>query len=501
LLTMAQPKTDSIAHPLLRWARGLLLLVHVAGCGSRTGVERDAPIPSVDLGPKMHQAGTRLVPLAWISDSGPTIYTRRFYDRQRDENCAFAQADDGSLRCFPLGLSVNVADESSSRMYVDDGCKEIAIPLSYLRLGEMLEFPSSLDLRYFALENEGGCDNALRMYEAQPSRTDALYAHSMLGCQRSSSTSTYLASGVRVANEQFAAGVASAAARREPRLGLQQITSTDGAAAIVGWHHLEDGIACAPIRINQAETRCVATLLDFRDLPNASCNGLVAVALPCAPPRYGLLQGILNVAVHEVVSFAEVDQPSPALLECASAASDDATRVYALMDEVPREHFPLVKSRDVVERRIKRVRGEWVGPEGDIVLPVFENFPRDLLDLDVQLRCDLMPAADGRMRCLPNGGWQEYYADAACSERLLSGDSDGSSFAYYTLGTPGEPHPVVTPGEVHVGEIFERNWGLVNGVAGGCLSVTGQLNARTWYRIAAEVPPGRFVQYELRQMQ
>ncbi len=504
---MAQTRIASISRPPLRWASGLLLLVYVVGCGGRTGAEQAAPSQSVDLGNRMHQAGTRLVPLAWVSDSGPTIYTQRFYDRQRDENCSFARADDGTLRCFPLGLTVDVADDAVSRRYADSSCSQTALPLNELRLEEILEFPAFPDLRYFALENEGGCNNARRIYDVLPANADAPYVHSTLGCHRSSSASTYLASGERVANEQFAAGSYSVATRRDTRLGLQQITSTDGAAAILGAYDLVDENACLPTRVNQTEVRCVGMSLSenyaigSEYLPMVYCSGLVAVASPCEQPRYVFLNDFGNVTVHQVVPLSEVNQPSSALSECASASSSDPARVYAILDAVPTALFPLLESRTVVKGRIQRSQGEWVGTEGSVVVPIFENFTGELMDLKLQLRCALMPATDGKMRCLPNGGWQEYYADADCSERLLSGDSDGSAFSYYTLGEPGELHPVVIPGEVHVGEIYEHIVGMIDGVMGGCQSVAGQMKLRTWYRTAAEVPPERFVQYALTQMQ
>jgi hypothetical protein len=94
-----------------------------AGCadGTPQGPPHWAP-PAVSLDGGMQKSGSRLIARAWVSDAGPPLVSRRFYDTELAEECTFRQASDGT-RCLPTCMS---------EVLVENPCEPPAYAVSML---------------------------------------------------------------------------------------------------------------------------------------------------------------------------------------------------------------------------------------------------------------------------------------------------------------------------------------------------------------------------------
>lgn len=110
----------------------LVVVAPLFGCGQTT---LDEPPPPGDPAATLFFAGARLKPVSLGAPGRPDDEHQllHWYDTQRDENCQFARAADGEMRCLP-----KPAFAQYPLRFADSACE---VPLVFSLPGEGCEAP------------------------------------------------------------------------------------------------------------------------------------------------------------------------------------------------------------------------------------------------------------------------------------------------------------------------------------------------------------------------
>lgn len=442
---------------------------------------------TVDLEENRYASGSRLRAWVWVSKDGPQIFEGVFHDAERDEDCTFQKADDGTWRCFPRGT------DSESPFYADEACKDA------IYRSEAPTFSTLILL-------EAGRCGAARAFEAEvvegtrstDSRGDCELSQEPIGRGRRR--------GARIPNDHFVQGTLSLVGSGSLR--MQQITGADGSAALLGLYDAERG-ARRSLAETRAGTRCFDWLAATAPLPTRhDCDENMALD-PCGEANVGLryqLDGfVVPHALGPTLAAKRVESIDVNQCFAFTPFTDfgEEYEIVVLGDELDPHDFPAPQRVEVDGQRI--VSFVHAGDDANL-----HEGPRrhDLFDTEFGESCMITRESDGKMRCARHGesfasfdaAAPIYFSDDACMVELASGDlvsrtekatARGLRLPYVTVqGKAGEPMVPRRMGEPFHGEAYVINGGL------DCVPAA-ELPNYELHHLGQEVGPEEFVEYEL----
>lgn len=377
-----------------------------------------------------------------------------WHDTQLSLDCSFLQAGDGELRCVPWPTQAYV----SENIFSDAAC---TTPALYDGQSQCATFVPKVASQV----TMNGCVSRLRTFMVGAKLSSTTYysrttAGVCTGSTLPSSAALYAITEVPSSNL-----VKGALVMPSPASGIGQVTVTtpDGAR---GFHQLRDmggGFDCGPAGVAGDEARCRPTTVGFRadTFGDAACTQDLVLTYAGCTPKYA------NVVTEAGCGYASRfftfgAKASSAYARNASTNACAATMVASMFDayvrgaEVPMGTFVPGQVRTSAGRLAFRTF-DWPGGASS---------PYGWRDTQLGAECNAFSlASDGSRRCIPTAYdlyTLGYYADAACTQPVVSSARAGCTAAYATDTTDacllrnGRTR-VLRVGVPHTGPLFSKS--------------------------------------------
>jgi hypothetical protein len=355
-------------------------------------------------------SGARLRAKNYVTDDGAKQFVN-WFDRQRNEDCAFKLASDGLFHCLPLSA------DNSPLSYLDAQCTTPALflPPATCRTPPAYSVPPS----------GPGCHATYQVYQAGSAMMPApqnYYTRTNTGQCNMRPVGT----GEVHALTQVDVSMFVAAELVRPsatgRLAGTYLLSEDGASERIGWYDSTTNGPCTAHESNDGTRRCVpepgATLIPGGYFSDAMCTTLLAYGTDedCYNGSAYVYESVVNGCdVRTKIDVRNDEFTSPkhmAAMMCVAATLPADGHTYAIGAEVPAATFAglttsnsgtgrLQKVVDVADDQVSmQVGGEW-----------FDTMRSET--------CTFGLAGDGIIRCLPGAQAGNYFDDAGCDTGWL----------------------------------------------------------------------------------
>jgi hypothetical protein len=471
----------------LKARRGAALVLALgAACGGSTRSEH-APSQATTSG--TFSSGSRLRAHFWDGGGGATAFID-WYDTSLGIPCQFALLDDGSTRCVPPPVRTPV--------YLDAACSQPAWVAS--------DAPPRIVSTLPANPPCAGQPGPVHLGAVQP-KVDAatIYALSILNqCQPGTLGPTDTVYALAPADATAFAAARPAVENRGGGIDVETLTGDDGAGQITGMRDRARGVECAAHALAGGSTAdvCVPVtalqLLDnYWSTPDCTgAGGAYACSPGCPAPTLGFTEAVdPGTCARQSAGIFTLGPSASVSYEMQSGAcvsvfvNGDVCPFYATGAPVDASAFPAL------------VPG-WIGG-GPLIAPVetVAGDPRpvsastSLFDTRARIGCYGTRFADGVGRCVTDDTVRldasaSYYADAACTQRLVvAADSCGSGSTRYVIDPAGATAADAPIQRVYaLGTSFDGVQYFRDASTGACEAL-GPGGAGTLRTLGAEVAP------------
>ncbi|NUO54774.1 MAG: hypothetical protein HOV80_38525 [Polyangiaceae bacterium] len=445
------------------FALGALVAAAAAGC-EEVDVSDGDGAGGAGAGPStprpIYEAGSRLTPRLISGGDGADVFVG-FFDNELQIACSFMETDSGELRCLPENDIVGVA------LYADDACTVPAI----------LETPcvTAPYATRFAQDPCHGYEpvEVFRAIDGSPPMP--AYNLTMAGCfEFPEQTGGELRAAEAVPFSEFVLGTIERAGI-EGDLAVHRIVAEDGASFVQTL--LRDDFACEP-RAFGTENRCVdvgaASMEVYEGMPlwaESTCSSsraafygnpecLASGQMP-GPLQTKMKPGLAVECTSQDCStqaYYELDVDLAQVFTNEGMCTEyvvQALHAAAVGDPFPIEGLPAVETVQVGTGRLRALA--W-GHDGKALIgrPTFR-------DTTLGIECAAATVDGGTTRCLPEGTYPLYFADAACTVPLLQGTTEATRFLRIEeVSTPpsscvAEITEVLERGAAHTGAAYTYN--------------------------------------------
>lgn len=426
--------------------------------------------------------GSRLAPQFRTTPDGLSEFDRMIDTGLGDARCSLLLAEDGVSRCLPddssyLGtaaIAYSDAACTAELLVSEAACKK---PAFAMRVGEgpMCTTGNSV--------YDVGAQHTAQIYKKTdpttcvPVASSAKESYWIVGAKRAPTDFVKLT----VRTETIGGGVGVLMADGEdgsthPRFGLVDVARAK---------------SCGEGKGTDGKTHCFPSSSGYvNGFVDNACAKPAAIVTPydCDPLYIGTTARANTPANDGTEQIFELGakQPTKDTFRMDNVTCDGpftvSEDVYERGAEIPPAMFPELGTVALGGTRIVATHYTAAG----IALPQVTGM-RDLM-LDV--KCNWQNAADGKERCLPQGG-STRFSDDQCTVRVVQSSEGAPKYANGFAAGPGCPQPFVV---YAVGaEIVPKPAKLYNDYSGGCQE-GGSPGPNTVYAVGAEIPPSTFVE-------
>jgi hypothetical protein len=390
-------------------------------CGDHAEVRsKDLPAGASPLGPEgpLFESGERLFAVHYELDDGSRVRdaSKRWYDAELADECAFQRDMEGALRCLPQVSGL------AGIYFADAACTESL----YLFYGTALPSPT-LATYTAAVEGCSGTTafpaGAYRLGEA----TLAEVAYRVIDgeCREEPTVSTaryFPITGTRPLEDFVRADDEIVEVTAE--LAEIRRRADDGAHEKIGVFDLGFGVPCDPLRLDDFAYHCVPRpRYRLGNYADAACTERLAYPASCADDLGELLVESHAAGCYQWSSVFEVGERFEGTQyslqsadDCAfSARSVDADSVL-VKAEIPVDELaqfePAVRGGRLQQTNLAYAGERLVPAKGDA----------GVFDIELETECFFATAEDGVLRCLPRGARESsMFADLDCTRPLVDG--------------------------------------------------------------------------------
>jgi hypothetical protein len=378
--------------------------------------------------PAATKNGTRLRARTWVTEDG----TRRrdvsntgspfWSDNQLGVPCTFQSLPSGEFACFPVAT---FGDPAVSFLpvqgFADAACTQRIAFGPGTASGSAAQASRDaycVGKAYaFAIELQSGTATSPLYATGQPLALTTWYQR-QLGTDNCVATPT--PTGVKVVplgQKVSTADLVVGHVERVPtghRLSYLQIVADDGTRERIGWYDTVTNLECTVTPLKQGPARCVPAAEKAFLFPggfgDAACTkALVYIADETMVPS--IVQPDSSSLQAAQDSYYRVGGPSPDTYQMQDGKcvkTDTPANFFHFAEEIPLTTFDAFTDIDLSPTGARLGVAARADGEGAIDLA-----PATIMDGTTMAACNLAPASDGKMRCLPET-LQKRYSNATC---------------------------------------------------------------------------------------
>jgi hypothetical protein len=400
---------------------GLLFAVLACACSSSSNVPdggldggTDATPDAPQSGGPDYVSGTRLRAEVYTSADGAKQW-HGWYDSQLKTECRVEAAEDGQLRCVPVGLTY---DEG---YFADNNCQQpVAVAGSCDAAPTyVVRFPTS------------GCNNTVYALGTKVGTLATIWTNTQGGCQSATAdaSATYYLVGAKMDPTAFVKETRT----REPRgpeLQMQFLAGDDGSKQPNGLYDSKLGGSCSTLDAPAMPytDRCVPSHVGYAegDYSDGNCKQPAITVVPdqgCYYPSDDVqsiawVYDLVTCKGAQLTRFFEIGAPSTGPLNrlsgtvCANDPSAPSSW-WTTGAEVAATSFPAITYTQSGQGRV--VQSWQTAASSD------KLFVDRFYDTQLKVACDQKPASDGKLRCIPHvDEIVPWYADDKCTNAVFA---------------------------------------------------------------------------------